>query len=149
MKHIWSLVSSGSKIDADTNNVSINDIYENLQFNLNTSGPYDPDKPFLVPFNFEVTSLFYRDKKGTEETYTEYVVILDPKGNQLGDMGLDFTFKPEHNRMRNRIKSDKIAFTQSGTYVFQVFSSKKGSKEREMVASIPLDIQVKIDGKDI
>jgi hypothetical protein len=101
----------------------------------------------VVPFQFEITSLFFRDKKGSKETYSEQVVLLDPKGIELGRADTKMIFESEHDRMRNRIKYTSIALTTSGTYIFQIYSGKEDKLERDGVAAIPVDISLKVDGK--
>lgn len=146
-KHIWTLVCRESKID-DSNNVSIIDAYETLQFDLGTPSPdYDKTKPFVGPFNFEIISLFYRDKKGTHEVLDVLVKMIDPKGNTLGEFPARPEFKEEHNRVRNRMKFDTIALTTTGTYIAQIHQQK--GEKREQVAAVPLDIVVRLNGKEL
>src|SRR3989338_9211235 len=102
-KHIWTVICRESKIEADTNNISVIDAYESLQFDIKVDEKeFDKTKPVVGPFNFEVLSLFYRDKKGAEEILEVFVVLLDPKGNQLIEFPSKLVFQEQHNRMRNR-----------------------------------------------
>ena len=149
IKHIWSLVCRESKIEADSNNISIIDAYENLQFVLNIEEDYDKTKPLVGPFQFEVVSLFYRDKKGSEEKMDAFVSFLDPSGNQLLDFKTEVLFKEQHNRMRNRVKFNNIGLTKSGTYIVQVAVQKEDKQKKEIVAAIPLDIMLTVNGKEV
>jgi hypothetical protein len=149
LKHIWTIVCKQSKIEADTNNISIIDSYENLRFDLRTNEKeYDKTKPAVGNFEFEVVSLFYRDKKGAAETHDVVLKVVDPKNKILGEFDARMEFKEQHNRMRNRMKFDKIALTTSGTYIFQVFL-KLDKDEQELVAAVPVDIVVILDGKEL
>ena len=148
IQHIWTLVCKESKIEAETNNISVIDLYENLQFDLKTDQNfYDKSKPLVGPFNFEVVSLFYRDKKGTHVEFEVLAKIIDPKGAVLGEFPAKTEFKPEHNRVRNRIKFNTVALTVSGVYIVQVYMKRKD--EQDQVAAIPLDIKVVLNGKEL
>lgn len=150
IKHIWSLVCRESKIEAETNNVSIIDAYENLQFALEIDeAMYDKTKPIVGPFNFEVISLFYRDSKDTEESLNTFVAFLDPKGTQLLEFNSKLVFQEKHNRMRNRVKFANIALTTTGTYVVQIKTQKGEKSGKDLVAAIPLDIQITVNGKEV
>lgn len=148
IKHVWTIICKESKIDANTNNVSIIDAYENIQFSINTNDPkYKKGLSVGVPFNFEAVSLFFRDKKGTNGHVSETIKVLDPKGEKLGEFSNDVQFKEEHDRMRNILKFNTIAVTTSGTYLFQVFTNKNGKSEQ--VTTIPINIQVTVNGEAI
>lgn len=150
IKHIWSVFCKESIVSADTNNISISNSYENLQFDLNTdSKEYKKGGSVGVPFDFEIVSLFYRDNTKKEETIEEHVAFIDPKGNKLGEFTADVVFKAGLNRMRNRFKFNTLALTTSGTYIFQMYIQKKRSETRELVAAIPVDIDLKINGEQL
>lgn len=148
IQHIWSLVCKESKIEAETNNISVIDLYESLQFDLKVDeATYDKTKPVVGPFNFEIVSLFYRDEKGTHAEFDILAKIVDPKGAILGEFTNKSEFKEEHNRVRNRMRFNTIALTTSGVYIVQVFLKRK--EEQEQVAAIPLDIKVKLNNKEL
>jgi hypothetical protein len=147
IKHIWSLICKESKIDT-FNNVTIIDQYDEVEFTLNTNDEkYEKGNPVVVPFKFEIVSLFYRDTAGEEVEMTESVAVLDPKGNKLGEFASPVTFKSEHSRMRNVMKLENLALTVSGTYLFQVFYvTKKQPNKKELAVALPLDIKVAVNG---
>jgi hypothetical protein len=149
IKHIWTVLCKESRIEAETNNISLIDAYESLQFKLNIDDKsYDPAKPITGPFNFEIVSLFYRDKKGTHEEFSLLLTILDPKGVKINETPAKSEFKAEHNRVRNRIKFENIMLTTSGTYIFQLYLEKEGNSKKEQLAAIPLDMQISVNGKE-
>lgn len=148
IKHVWSLVCKESKIEQITNNISIIDVYESLQFDLRTEQNTEENKgkPIGVPVNFEIISLFYRDKKGTEEHFDEKIIVIDPKGVVLGEFAADVLFKDDQDRVRSIVKFNMIALTISGDYVFQVNLAKKGADKMDRVSSIPISIKVSVNG---
>lgn len=148
IKNIWSLICKESKIDQETNNISIIDAYESLQFDLKLEKKQDKDAPLVLPFSFELLSLFYRDEKKKEERMEEIIHVLDPDSNKLGEFKASIIFKENQNRVRSRVKFDTIALTKSGTYLFQVFTQKKvNDNQRDLVSIIPVDINLIVDGK--
>lgn len=145
IKHIWSVLCKESTIDENSNNISLHDAYEVLEFNLTTEDKnYKASQPVIGPFDFEVASLFYRDKTTGEESAKAYVRVLDPKSQELGEFESTVTFTDGLNRMRNRVKFNSMALTSSGTYVIQIRLKKDSHKE--LVAAIPLDIKVIVNG---
>lgn len=146
IKHIWSVLCHESTIDEKTNNISLRDAYEVLEFNLTTADKkYDTSQPVIGPLDFEVASLFYRDKTTGEENLTAYVRVLDPKSVELGEFESKIQFSDGLNRVRSRVKFNSMALTTSGTYVVQVRLKKQEGKE--IAAAIPLDIKVIVNGK--
>jgi len=150
MKHIWSLMCKESKIDANTNNISIIDAFESLQFDVNADDPkYVEGSPIGLQFNFEFVSVYFRDKSGDEETHEQTLIVLDPKGNKLGEFNSQIIFQSEHNRTRNILRFNTIALSTSGTYLFQINTNNKGSEKRRLESAIPISIKVKVNGKDL
>ncbi len=150
INHVWSLVCREAKIDSN-NTLSIIDQYDELAFTLNTEDKnYKQGTSIVAPFGFTIASLFFRDKKGEEESLKESIAVLDPKGVQLGEFESAIIFEPEHSRMRNIMKLESIGLTTSGTYLFQVFFTTKAQPNRKnQVVSIPIDIIVNVNGDKV
>lgn len=150
IKHIWSMVARESKVDAMSNNISIIDALESLQLTADTEDKsYKPGLSIGLPLNFEIVSLFFREKKGKPAEAEEIIIVLDPKGEKLGEFTSKIMFQAEHNRMRNMIKFNMIAVSVPGTYLFQVFLKNGKSEGREQVATIPIDITMTVNGSQI
>jgi len=147
IQHIWSIVCKESRVDETTNSISIIDAYENLQISLNTEPDYKEGSPVGVPLNFELVSLFYRDKKAGEESIEEFVRVIDPKGLELGGLSSKVVFKDSFDRMRNIFKFQSIALTTSGTYLFQLYSQKTKKGKKQLISVIPVSIRVTINSK--
>ena len=148
IQHVWSLVCKESKIEVDSNNISVIDIYESLQFGIGVDKEtYKSDEQLVVPFNFEVVSLFYRDTKVGDYSLGITIEVIDPESKKLGEVSTKLEFKDGMNRMRNRVKFNSIAITKSGTYVFKVYSQKERETKKHSVAVIPIDVQVTISNE--
>jgi hypothetical protein len=145
IKHIWTVVCKESKVDAETNNLSIIDILENVQFQAQVNGAdfnANQGNPIAIPLGMQIASLFFREAKTGEESIDVKTKILDPKGKQLGEIDNVVKFQNGLNRMRNIIKFNSLAVTEDGTYLFQVFVREKSGFKN--VATIPVDVSLNI-----
>ncbi len=148
VKHIWSVLCKESKIEAETNNISIIDAYESLQFGINTEDQnYKHGGPLNLPFSFEIVSLFHRDKINQNEDDEEVINAVDPKGQQLGEFLSTIQFIEDSKRVRNIFKFPNIALTTSGTYKFQINTRNKKNNKRSLITEIPIDIEVTVNGQ--
>ncbi|HRV75920.1 MAG: hypothetical protein H6799_01275 [Candidatus Nomurabacteria bacterium] len=142
IEHIWTIICKESKIDSDTNSITIIDALENLNFDIpEAEVNFQKGKTNLFNVPFEIVSMFYRDKKGRIETHDYYVDIIDPSSKQIGKVEAKIRFEPQHNRMRSRIKFDTIGVTTEGVYKFKLYLKKKGEKDK-LLTSIPLEINI-------
>lgn len=151
IKHAWSIVCRESKIDAQTNNISILDTYESLQFGMNIDDPtYKQGAPLALPFKFEVVNLFYRDKIADYPESQAVIIVTDPQGNQLGEFSAEIRFVEDETRMRSIFKFEDISLSTSGTYTYRVYirDSKKPEKQK-LVAEAPLQISINVNGQEI
>jgi hypothetical protein len=150
-KHIWTVLCKETKVDAATNNLTLIDVYDNIQISLNTDDKnYRKGLSIAVPFTLELVSLFFRDKKGDTADVTGSVIMLDPKGQKLGEFPLKAQFRAEDDRVRNIIKFNGIALTISGTYLFQVLVQKEANPTTsELVTAIPVNITVSVNSETL
>jgi hypothetical protein len=151
IKHVWTIACRESLVDEDTNNISLLEAFENLQFDINiTDDKYKKGVSLGVNFNLEMVSLFFRDTVGKSEKIKETLIILDPKGVKLGEAVADIEFQPTNDRMRNIMKFDTLAVTTSGTYLFQSYLSKSANLgSKEPVAVVPINIKVTVNGEAV
>ena len=147
IKHLFTLICRESIIDHETNNLSINQIYEELKFDI--AIPEDAhlkrndQDPVGIQLPLEVTSMFYREKMDSEEDLKLTLIFLDPSDKELGKFELPFKFIESQRRVRTRMKLNSIALTKRGTYHFKVLLSI-GESEMELLETIPLDIMVNV-----
>jgi hypothetical protein len=147
LKHQYTVLCRESKIDADTNSLSILDIYDSLQ--LQAELPEDAhlnrkkDDPLVFPFQFEITSVFYRDDTDRRYETDLEVKAFDPNGKLLGVFPAHLTLEKGMRRMRSRIRSDRIALTISGIYEFEVYLKSDENKFKK-VESVPLEVYLDI-----
>jgi hypothetical protein len=148
--HVWTAVCRESMVDEETNNISLLEAYENLQFDVNLSDQdYKKGTSIGVEFKLEVVSLFFRNTTTKVESFKETLLVLDPKGAKLGDAVADVTFQAANDRMRNIMRFDTFAVTTSGVYLFQVFMSKAKASTKEPIAVVPVNVRVTVNGRPV
>ena len=149
LKHLYTFICKESKIDADTNNLSVVDLYENLQFNIQLDEDAHlnkqedkSDNPFVIPFPFEITTVFYRNTSDNRIEGDITINSFDPHGKLLGIFPAHLVMEKGITRTRARIKLSNIALTTSGLYKFEVNLAESGKNKK--VAEIPLTINVEV-----
>jgi hypothetical protein len=149
IKHVWTILCRESKIEAETNNISIIDAYDSIQIGATIDETaMDKTKPLVAPIALEVTSLFFRDEKGKIESFNTMLKVIDPKGVALGEFKVKSEFQEHQNRMRTRMKLDSLPLTTSGTYIFEVYL--EGQKDKyHSVSAVPLDVTVTLNSKQL
>jgi len=150
IKHIWTVLCKESKLDAESNNISLMDSTEALQFSVDDPNTnYEGTKNNLVPVKFEVVSLLFRPKSGKKQTIQLEYEFVDPNGKVTGKFGNTVEFLEAHKRMRNRMKLDTFALNVSGDYWCKTYIKSGTSTKRELVAEVPLTVEITINGKNV
>ncbi|MBI4732193.1 MAG: hypothetical protein HY781_08750 [Chloroflexi bacterium] len=130
--HIWTVLCSRSVIDTETNNVSIQDVLEQITVND------DPKLNGFLPIPLELITLWGRREsdKGTEGM--ERVTFLTPSGksNVVTEAKIDLSAVERH---RHKVKFPGLPLSEAGRYYFRVEIQEKDNEWRE-VAAIPLTV---------
>jgi hypothetical protein len=141
MRHIWSILCKKSIIDADTNNISLNEALEEVAFNI----PLDKDFKLPTSFNFdyELVSFWTSDKpEGGEKFYFE-IEFVDPDKKSLNKLEREIVFPENKKRLRTRIKSNSLSTTKEGEYIFKIKAKKEKNDKYKILTEIPLTIVIK------
>lgn len=141
MKHIWSVLCKKSIIDADTNNISLNEILEEVSFNI----PFDKDLKLPTSFNFdyEIVSFWTSTSpKGGEKFYTE-VEFIDPDKKTLNKLEQEIMFPENKKRLRTRIKANGLNATREGEYILKIKAKEKKADKFKVLTEVPLTIRIK------
>jgi hypothetical protein len=147
VKHIWSVLCRTSIIDVDTNNVTLQETYEELLIEASTEGQTigGADHTIALPFPFEVTSLFYRESSSEDEDFTVVTTFTSPQGKPLFTKEDQVKIRAGQKRARTRLKSMTIPLTTTGTYILKVELKQVGNKTT--YSEIPLDIKLRLTEK--
>ncbi len=144
IEHLWTILCSLSSIDNETNNVSLFNIIEEVAVSPQTTQGKDlginDKKGILLPF--EIISLWKR-LNDTESIISDVKIsFLDPNNNLMQNMGYKMEIKPQHQRMRMRVKANGITVTKQGEYFFLVEIKENTESKFREVARIPLLVKM-------
>lgn len=131
--HVWTVVCSRAVIDRESNNVSLQNIIEQI----NIRGEPIPDR--VVAVQLEVVTLWVRADFDVPSQATTRLTVLSPSGNVLGSFESDIDVS-EYERFRARVKFEGLLMPELGRYAFRTELKNKGESEWHEVATIPLKI---------
>lgn len=144
IRHIWSVLCSQSVRDADSGNVSLFNVLEQLRATLKPGAP--EDTAVLMALPLEIVSLWERtdwelDDQGPDAVATAKLTLFDPAGNELGGGVLAIDVNERH-RCRTTFRFHGIPLTVSGRYRFQVAVQDGETADARAVAEIPVEVEV-------
>lgn len=147
LKHVWSVICGKSSIDKETNNVSLFDVLEQLSFAASGQDIEQVKETarkdhVVVPFNFEVTSLWERSDVGVDLTVETEITVVDPNNKRLQSFSNTLTFPVGKRRMRVANRISGMPVTESGIYHVVVALKEKEGENYKPYAEIPLEIAV-------
>jgi hypothetical protein len=147
VRHIWSVLCRTSIIDADTNNLTLQETYEELTIEATTEGQQieKTEHTLALPFPFEVTSLFYRSESNENEDFIVVTTFNSPQGKPLFTKEDQVKIPAGQKRTRTRLKSLMLPVTTTGTYAIKV--ELKQGDSTTACSEIPLDIKLSLSEK--
>ena len=132
IEHIWSVLCSRTVIDVDTNNISIQDVVEQITINA------EPKTDGFLPFPLEIITLWGRKESNEPSMGIEKVTFVTPSGTSKvvseAEINLSNT-----ERFRHRVKFPGLLVSEGGRYYFKV-ELKNGNNEWQEVSAVPLKI---------
>jgi hypothetical protein len=142
MKHIWSVLCRKSIIDSETNNISLNDVFEQLSINIDASANKSIKTKINIPVEFEVVSMWL-NTTGQKIFKAEMEVnFVTPEGTIINSLKQNIEVSNMARRLRTRLKSLGLGVGDSGTYTFEVKIKEYGEDKFKTVAKIPLEVIV-------
>ena len=131
--HVWTVVCSRAVIDQDTNNISIQNVIEQLNIFA------EPKPDGVIPSRLEVVTLWIRADPNTPCRGQMRLTFRSPSNRVIGtfDRPIDLS---EHERLRSRIRFEGVAAEESGRHHFYVELQNEGESEWRQVAAVPLAI---------
>lgn len=122
IRHIWTVLCRDSVIDSQTNNLSLNNVLEELQVEKkDTSGKsIIPERGEAIPFNFQVISLWKRLRENTTELLTGgELEVIDPEGKSLVKIPYPIKLEKGKERFRSILNFQGFKITVPGEYTFK------------------------------
>jgi hypothetical protein len=141
IRHIWSVLCSQSVIDAQSNNVSLFNVIEQLTVVMKKTIIPEGKIP-LLPISLELVTLWERGEleQGGSQGHVA-VDVLDPTGKRLGgqDINVDVSVA---RRCRSKLAFGGIPVTTSGRYIMRVSIREDADDQPRVVAEVPLEVSV-------
>ena len=142
IEHIWSILCEKSIIDQDSNNISLQNVLEQLQLTPGVDAKLGKDVNSAeknVPINFELITMWDRVAKGDIDEQIK-IALVDPEGKAIATTDHPLKLSSSLQRLRFRIRYNGIKVTIPGKYRFSI--RMKGEKEYEEVGRVYLDIKI-------
>lgn len=142
VEHIMTTICNSASVDMDTNNLSLFNIIEEIQVNLeiidNKPIDFKQKKPVNIPF--ELISVWRRLDTSVEVNSDLKIVFKDPDDEVMQEINYKLEIKNLHQRMRIRIKSNGLNITKQGDYYFSILINKDNSFEE--VVRVPVLVKI-------
>ena len=135
IEHMWSILCTKTLIDSEKNNISIIEIIEELSVENFT-------KPGIIQIDYEIMSLWYRDKTKKKESVEYKINLVTPSGTGKGGPDVKCVFESGIQRNRPRVVFEAFPLEELGIYKFQILEKKSNDKFLE-VAFIPITVKEK------
>lgn len=135
IQHVWTALCSGSSIDKVTNNISLFNVVEQIQFEGWEGEPAD------VPCFLELVTLWSRVELDREGRGEARVILQTPEGSTGISKPQAVDLRP-YRRLRSRAQIPTIRIVGPGLYTFVVELRQQNQEEWVPVARVPLEVQV-------
>ena len=142
MKHIWTVLCQNSVIDSETNNLSINNVLEQLEITTDEKS-VKSDGSINVPINYEIISMWYKEDSKSAVKAEILVEIVDSNSKVLKSFTQKGEMPVAMNRLRTRMRVQGIELTVSGIYSFVTKIKIEGERDFQKVAEVPLEVHLK------
>jgi len=145
--HIWSVLCSQSVIDAQSNNISLFNVIEQLTAVLKKTEIPEGTIP-LVPISLELVSLWERDELDQGKATGDVTVdVIDPTGKRLGGQNITVDVSAAR-RCRTKLALGGIPITSSGRYIMRVSVRENANDQPSVVAEVPIEVNVSFESSD-
>lgn len=142
MQHIWSILCRSSQIDVDTNNLSINNVFEQLVVTVDPKTAVKGLKTINIPLEYEFVSLWVKENQEKKIKAEITLDIADPQGNLLKSFTQSGKMPETMRRLRTRFRIQGLGLTTSGIYKFIVKIKEEGRKDFRTASEVPLEVHL-------
>jgi hypothetical protein len=131
--HVWTVVCSRAVIDKNSNNVSLQNIIEQITI------PGEPQPEQVVDIAFEVVSLWSRSDFDVPSHGQARLTFLSPSGRRTGPVEFELDLS-KYERLRTRRRLQGLPVAEPGRHNWLVELRNEGEDEWQEVASIPIKV---------
>lgn len=149
IKHVWSMLCQSSVIDQQTNNISLQNVLEQIQVNISSKAAEDfkkqnptIEKGLPVTFNAQIASLWRSLNPKVTPSADVEIEFFDGIGDSLQKIEFKLVFEEGKGRMRSMINVPGLVITDTGLYLFKIKVKEEGESAFTEAGEIPLEIIV-------
>ncbi len=149
VSHIWSLISSYSVLDQESNNLSLFNLIEKISVNVPEAEMLKlqkegANKGFMFPFNFEVISRFLKNQGNQIAAFDLRVRMVNPDGKSLSTAEQKIALNKDIRNMRVRTRFGSIFLDKAGDYSIAIDIKDVEDTRYVEVSRIPLEVMINI-----
>lgn len=144
IQHIWSILCERSIIDDSSNNISLLNVIEELTLTPPPgmkAGVAVETGSGVVPFNYEIASLWTREKSDKPELGRAKIMLIDPFGKSKASNEVELDLR-SYERLRTRQRFNGLPMSGVGQYTFLIQLQGENGKEWIDVARVPLQVKI-------
>jgi len=143
IKHIWGIFCRNSVIDQQTNNISLMESLEEMEFRI----PQNlMDKKIQIPLTSDIVNYWTNIGNDTSKDAEYKVEIFDSKKEKLFEANGALKFPSGKDRLRTITRLDRMVISEKSGYYKIKTSLKKDKKSKfQTVSEIPFKVKVALD----
>jgi hypothetical protein len=131
--HVWTVLCSRVVIDKNSNNVSIQNVIEQITI----QGEPQPEQ--VIDIAYEVVSLWTRSDPDVPSRGQARLTFFIPSGRQAGSVEVELDLS-EYERLRTRRVFQGLPAVEPGRHTWLVELRDEGEDDWQKVASIPIKV---------
>ncbi len=148
LSHIWTVIARHSVVDASSNNLSLHNILEKIDVDI--EGKVPENSNLILPIDFELVSLWSDEVITAKREFEIKVEFVNTEKKVIGEFPQLITFEKGIRRFRSILKISGLPITKSGIYFFRIYAkSKTDNKFSKPSAQIPLEVNINIHPNQI
>jgi len=144
IEYMWSLMCTGSTVDKETNNLSLFNIIEQLNLNINKQiKPYSTNgESTRISMDFNVI-VFFRLLEKIKDSFEIRIDFLDPVGISLNKVEHNVSIHEGVKNIRLITRFNKMFISIPGIYDIIIGIREVGNKHFKNVGHIPVAVNIK------
>ena len=144
VNHIWTVLARSSVVDSTTNLISLQNILEKIDVDIQGTLPKDAN--LVVPIDFEIVSLWSDDEIDKRREYNVKIELINTEKKTGGQFEQTMILEKNIRRFRSILKVSGLPITKSGIYYFRIsVKSVTDPKFSKPVIQIPLEVNIRIN----
>ncbi len=147
LKHIWSVLCGSSVLDQDTNNLTLNNLIEQVSIKLSKEDVEKKEKEktkgFAVPVQMQVVVRIMKTAQDVNLAFELKLDLINPSGEIVNSMNpINIALKKGLKNVRVRNNIPVLFVDKEGEYIIVVSIKEAGESKFTEVDRVPLDVKV-------